>query len=135
MGVSWRWEAGLGLYPAPQLFPKGHKSGRGPAVAAFNRVLLCSRLRDRRLPELLWLPGLPRPGPQQLLGGGPSQPTAHPPRALLPHGEGVPWGAVGLGVGAAAVLAYAVLSPQSIAVQLPTERLPYASGFSSPVDR
>ncbi|NXF12805.1 WNK4 kinase, partial [Smithornis capensis] len=45
-------------------------------------------------------------------------------------GHGVPWA----GVGAAAAPAHPVLSPQSIAVQLPTERLPPASGFSSPVD-
>lgn len=36
---------------------------------------------------------------------------------------------------AAMAPAYATLSLQSIAVQLPTERLPPASGFSSPVDR
>lgn len=32
-------------------------------------------------------------------------------------------------------LVHSIPSPQSIAVQLPTERLPTASGFSSPVDR
>ena len=42
---------------------------------------------------------------------------------------------MGLGVRVAAAPAYAILSPQSIAVQLPTEHLPPASGFSSPVDR
>lgn len=36
---------------------------------------------------------------------------------------------------AAAAPAHGLVSPQSIAVQLPTERLPPASGFSSPVDR
>lgn len=40
-----------------------------------------------------------------------------------------------LGFPVAAALAHTILSPQSIAVQLPGEHLHPASGFSSPVDR
>lgn len=121
------------LCTQPQSRFPGVQAGEGaPALAVLTRALFCSRLRDGWLPELLWLPGLPRPGPSQLLGGGPRQPATCPPHALLPHGEPGP---MGLGVGVAIVPAHALLSLQSIAVQLPTERLPPASGFSSPVDR
>ncbi|NWS62210.1 WNK4 kinase, partial [Chunga burmeisteri] len=63
--------------------------------------------------------------------GDPASPPPARPMRCFPTVSGALWG---LGVGATVAPAHAVLSPQSIAVQLPTDHLPPASGFSSPVD-
>ncbi|NWU84863.1 WNK4 kinase, partial [Onychorhynchus coronatus] len=63
--------------------------------------------------------------------GDPASPPPTRPVRCFPTVSEAPW--VG-GVGVAVAPAHPVLSLQSIAVQLPTERLPPASGFSSPVD-
>ncbi|NXP04435.1 WNK4 kinase, partial [Thinocorus orbignyianus] len=63
--------------------------------------------------------------------GDPASPPPTRPARCFPTVSRTPWSR---GVTGATAPAHTTLSPQSIAVQLPSERLHPASGFSSPVD-
>ncbi|NXT59011.1 WNK4 kinase, partial [Pluvianellus socialis] len=73
----------------------------------------------------------PAPAHRSSSVGDPASPPPTRPTRCFPT---VSWGPAGRGVVAATAPAHTTLSPQSIAVQLPPEGLPPASGFSSPVD-